>query len=172
MQAGAGACRLTCRSAAWLHSIAILTLLPRQNATSAPGSTACICRAGFHNTSARVMASSPSAGNETYHSYDHAGSLCLPCPPGSYKEANGSAPCRQCLSGKYSRRAAQTSPSACLICPLHSYAGPGSSACTACPEGSEAWLPRFDAAEAERLWQAANNISIFHNRSDCTVPNP
>jgi len=91
------------------------------------GNASCVCIAGF---------SGPHGGP------------CVPCQPGSFKAANGSA--------------------ACSPCPAHAYAPAGVSVCTSCPPGSGMWKPNFATVQEEASWLEIMNVTRFHNRSDCS----
>ena len=56
------------------------------------------------------------------------GDACTACSPGTSKAAPGSAPCAQCLSGKYSQAAAAS----CSTCPSNSISPAGSDGLTDC----------------------------------------
>jgi hypothetical protein len=63
---------------------------------------------------------------------------CLQCPSGTYQTGLGSVAeieCRQCSAGKYSGATGQTSGSACVDCPIHTWSMPGSGGPCTCKAG-------------------------------------
>ena len=81
------------------------------NSNTPAGATHCACNPGWYG---QLLGSD----GPTSKSVSQNGSGCMPCAPGSYKDANGSHGCIACASGTYS-------------------SGGGASSCSACPAGVE-----------------------------------
>jgi len=86
------------------NSAAVVCEACAGDASSAAGSTACECNAGF---------SGPADS-------------CTACATGTYKSAAGSDACSDCEAGKFS---ASTASQACEDCPSNSDSSPGSDSC-------------------------------------------
>ena len=77
------------------------------------------------------------------------GVACSACDPGTYKPLEGSQPCTQCASGKYSAMSKQVAEDTCIECKAHEYAPAGSQTCSACPNNTETWSPRATKADCK-----------------------
>jgi len=88
--------------------------------------------------------------------YEFASTLCLACPPGTYRTAGtipictpcfpgsatelaGQAHCSYCMGGYYAKKCGQTSCDACAPGTYSSYAATGADNCPYCPYGQESF---------------------------------
>jgi hypothetical protein len=101
---GPGACVECAAGTFSSNSAAVACKACAGDASSAAGSVACKCNAGFTGPA----------------------DSCSACAAGTYKSAPGSDACRDCEAGKFS---AATASIGCEACPSHSDSSPGSTSC-------------------------------------------
>ena len=153
------------------------------NMTGATASSTCIAC----STGASAIEGSDSPFDCTcVPGFTGSGILCHACKAGTYKAANGSAPCEYCPVGKYSESVAAADQSTCTDCPGNSsslqasssrgnctcnmgYSGLNGHACLACLAGKyKDWQGQGACAECPQYASSAQ-ASISESACKCNA---